>query len=130
MSWQKIFKAAHRLKAPVIFTDQDGKDPMVILPLNRYEELLDQGGSESRLESSQIGERYTGPDDRTLSVFELPYEEPEAPKAKVLAKKKDAMVSSPVEQGADIPLPVAPEIPEISLDERFYFEPLEDEPKK
>jgi len=39
MSLQRIFESAKRLGLPLIVTDTEGRDPMVILPLGEFEVL-------------------------------------------------------------------------------------------
>ena len=131
MSWQRIFKAARRMNAPVVLADQGGTDPLVILPLAQYERLLDQ--SESNVSLDMPSSRRAAPDGRVESVFEdLPMDDllPPAFKTDFLAKDKQKKSEN---QAGDESLDqdgVPGQGAEISLDERFYFEPLEDEAKK
>ncbi len=121
MSWQKIFKTARRLGAPVIVTDQAGLDPMIVVPLETYEELIGQGGGAERPFRSKKAEI-------DESIFEIPSEEEilasdlkNFPKSSQKLQNDMEAQASEAEEG---------ENPEISLEERFYFEPLEDEIKK
>ena len=41
MSWQRIIEVARKQGMPVIVTDVAGREPMVLMPLNGYERLLD-----------------------------------------------------------------------------------------
>lgn len=41
MSWQRIIEVARRQGMPVIVTDVAGREPMVLMPLDGYERLLD-----------------------------------------------------------------------------------------
>jgi hypothetical protein len=131
MSWQRIFKAARRMNAPVVLADQGGTDPLVILPLAQYERLLDQ--SESNISLDMPSSRRASPDGRVESVFEdIPLDDllPAAFKSDFLAKDKQKKSEN---QAGDESLgqdDVPSQGTEISLDERFYFEPLEDEVKK
>lgn len=44
MSWQRIIEVARKQGMPVIVTDVAGREPMVLLPLEGYERLVDGGG--------------------------------------------------------------------------------------
>ncbi|MDD5437956.1 MAG: hypothetical protein PHC70_02310 [Patescibacteria group bacterium] len=121
MSWPKILKTARRLGAPVIVTDQAGLDPMIILPLEAYEGLIGEDEGAKRPSRSKRGEI-------DESIFEIPSEEgmpimnlDEMPQPSQKDEKLEALKGQESEEG---------ENPEISLEERFYFEPLEDEIKK
>lgn len=125
MSWQHVFKTARRLGTPVIVTDQAGDDPLIILPLDAYDELVGQAGVEKPV--SKPNRRSVEPDERVESVFEIPIEEePPVLRSKNLAETRQKESTEPVEEtdGKE------EEDQGISLDERFYFEPLEDEVKK
>jgi len=119
------------MNAPVVLADQGGTDPLVILPLAQYERLLDQ--SESNVSLDMPSSRRAAPDGRVESVFEdLPMDDllPPAFKTDFLAKDKQKKSEN---QAGDESLDqdgVPGQGAEISLDERFYFEPLEDEAKK
>lgn len=57
MSLQRVLELARRQGAPVIVTDVAGREPLVILPLEAYEQLLDGGISgpeEGKLASSSL----------------------------------------------------------------------------
>lgn len=121
MSWPQVFKTARRLGAPVIVTDQAGQDPLIILSLEIYEGLADQEGTAKR----QPRSRSTEPDE---SIFELqPEEALPVTSSRILAKESQKIQDETEigEQEAEVG-----NNQEISLDERFYFEPLDDESKK
>lgn len=42
MSWKRIFRTARKVGAPVIISDEEGRKPQVILPLDVYEAMLDE----------------------------------------------------------------------------------------
>jgi hypothetical protein len=121
MSWQKVFKTARRLGAPVIVTDQAGLDPMIILPLDAYESLLGEPSKPKRPSRDRLGE----PDE---SIFEFAQDE----SLPVMNFKDLPQPSQKDEKEAEAGSPESEEAgnPEISLEERFYFEPLDDEIKK
>jgi len=125
MSWQSVFKTARRLGAPVIVTDQAGEDPLIILPLDIYDELV--GQAEVVKPIRKPSRRSAEPDERAESIFEIPFED-ESPivRSKDLAETRQKEPMEPVEETEA----KEGENQGISLDERFYFEPLEDEVKK
>jgi len=88
MSFQRIFEMVRRQGMPLVVTDETGKEPVVVLPLEVYEALM-----EGESKPTPIREPLPTP------------------------------VSSP------IPSPREEQSPkvEISLEERFYVEALEDQ---
>jgi hypothetical protein len=88
MSFQRIFEMVRRQGMPLVVTDEAGKEPVVVLPLEVYEALVE--GGESR----------PAPASPTMTPIQTPE-------------------SSPRMQ------PVTKD--EISLEERFYVEALEDQ---
>lgn len=73
MSWQRVLKTAQRLGAPVIVTDQAGNDPLIILPLDVYDDLAGQAKDADR--GRKPTRRSVEPDERVESVFEMPFED-------------------------------------------------------
>ncbi|MFA6099908.1 MAG: hypothetical protein WC750_03450 [Patescibacteria group bacterium] len=121
MSWSQVFKTARRLGAPVIVTDQAGQDPLIILPLETYDGLVGQGSPAQR----QPRTRGAEPDE---SIFEFQSEEVSSTdNSKNLAKESQKVQNEVEIDGQESEVDGSQE---ISLDERFYFEPLEDEVKK
>ena len=119
------------MNAPVVLADQGGTDPLVILPLAQYERLLDQ--SETSVSLGLPSSRRASPDGRAESVFEdFPLEglAEEMVKPNFLAKDRQKKTEDELEDQTLGQEEAAEPGAEISLDERFYFEPLEDEAKK
>ena len=79
MSFQRIFELVRRQGMPLVVTDEGGKEPLVVLPFDMYEALMEGGES----------------------------------KPEIKAMKKENLAPSPDT--------------EISLEERFYIETLEDQ---
>jgi len=130
MSWQRIFRTARRLGSPVIFTDQAGNDPMIVLPLDDYERLIEQPSDFGPTTSLRVGRQFE-PEAEMESLFELPFEEDmPLPNTENLAQKRPKGPVRPVEEEIPDQAKDSPDNQEISLDERFYFEPLEDEDEK
>ncbi|MDD2785974.1 MAG: hypothetical protein PHS79_03720 [Patescibacteria group bacterium] len=127
MSWKRIFKTARRLGSPVIVTDPDGKDPLVVMPLGAFEDLVDEDNfGEMGLElPDEFG--VTG-QDLSEDILEIPWDESSVEtNGENLAKNKEKVTVKPMDETSP---EVAESEPGISLEERFYFEPLEDDGKK
>jgi hypothetical protein len=132
MSWQKIFNTARRFGTPVIVTDQAGTDPMVILPFDIYEGLISENGGPNsysvKPKNKKSLDRMAEPDASVESILEIPYEDIENQKNGLTEPINDIKT---IKKTNDLP-DRAPDSLEgdISLEERFYFEPMEDEIKK
>lgn len=132
MAWQKIFNTARRFGTPVIVTDQAGTDPMVILPFDIYEGLISESGGVSvnlvKPRNKKGLDRMAEPDASVESILEIPYEDVENQKNGLTEPINDI---KNIKKINDLP-DMAPDslVEDISLEERFYFEPMEDEIKK
>lgn len=108
MSLQHIFESARKLGVPVIVTDVGGREPMVVLPLEQFEAMAGEAPGKPK-------PRPAVHDDGS----------------KIPAIVAEDHVRPPIVE--DIPSMGAPAVPplpendEMSLDERFYLEPLDDE---
>lgn len=101
MSFQRMLEMARRHGMPIVVTDPNGKEPMVVLPMEAYEALIG-GGSGSQVASRKL---------------QVPMGEP------IMVPVRDG--SSPTPKPAE----AEPEnLAELSMEERFYMEPL-DEPR-
>ncbi|KAA0205975.1 hypothetical protein EDM68_03850 [Candidatus Uhrbacteria bacterium] len=56
MSFQRIFEMVKRQGMPLVITDGQGKDPLIVLPLDMYEALAD-GQALGAPPSTQEGEK-------------------------------------------------------------------------
>lgn len=56
MSLQRIIEVARRQGMPVILTDVAGREPMVVLPLEAYEKMLDGEGQDLKGEGQSLEE--------------------------------------------------------------------------
>lgn len=113
MSLQRIFESARKLGVPVVITDPAGRDPLVVLPLEQFEALSESGQGESSVAASSkpspVKEK-----ERIESLL--------ADRAAEIAQQRLEEAVGGVQAAAKIP----GENPEISLDERFYLEPVDD----
>lgn len=105
MSLQRVFESARKMGVPVIVTDPSGRDPMVVLPLEQFEALN--------------------------QTDEMPKVRPSAP---VPAAEPVRIAEKPrnIQKMQEMPLPSEMSFsqgpgPEISLEERFYLEPSDDD---
>lgn len=132
MSWQKIFNTARRFGTPVIVTDQEGIDPMVILPFDIYEGLISETGAadvhQTRYKSKKVMDRRAEPDVLTESVLEIPYEDMENQKKGSMEPFDGQNILKKSQDSSEEPMDSLEG--GISLEERFYFEPMEDDLKK
>lgn len=112
MSWQRIFEFARRRRLPMVVTDIAGREPFVILPLDTYEQMLD-GGVKAGEEPSVVQPR-----DETMRKDIVRNVPTIAPSPGVSSTQATAVEKSSL---------VVPEERDLSLEERFYLEPIEDE---
>ncbi len=113
MSLERVMQSARRLGVPVIVTDPHGKDPMVILPLEQFEALT---GDESAPGPRPIAHVPPPPPRTPDHAQHVSFvDEPETFHAPPMGRFTDEGVKPP------------PQNPEISLDERFYLEPLDEQ---
>ncbi len=103
MSLQRVIETARKTGLPVIVTDVAGREPMVILPLEQFESLADG-----------VDKPMSQPEARVIP-FSAPLAESEAPPRKDQAAIHIEKIAEPSEDDE-----------EISLEERFYLEPVED----
>ncbi len=89
MSLLRIFESAKKLGLPLIVTDADGRDPMVILPLEQFEALA------HAQEAPSLHEKKA---------------EAASPEPRVLEEMMPTLKND-----------------EISLEERFYLEPIDEQ---
>jgi len=113
MSLQRIFESARKLGVPVIMTDPAGREPLVVLPLEQFEAMAGVAVGQAPKIASKPTQK---------SKEELRVEEILAAKAtEVSEARMEEAVADLIEQGIEVA-----ENPEITLEERFYLEPLED----
>lgn len=124
MSWQNVFKTAKRLGAPVIVTDHSGNEPLIVLPLEIFESL---SGQDSQRTSTKQLAYDPEPNILNESIFEPSQDDQYGKNAKKMAEIKEKTGAKPFESGNG---PEIGQTPEFSLEERFYFEPVDDENKK
>lgn len=105
MSLQRVFESARKMGVPVIVTDPSGRDPMVVLPLEQFEAL------------NQADES-----PKTRQTQPIPAAEP----IRIAEKPRNIQKMQEMPLRSEMPFPQGPG-PEISLEERFYLEPTDDD---
>lgn len=102
MSFQRMLEMARRHGMPIVVTDPNGKEPMVVLSLEIYEALLNETSHATRV---------------------TPHASSEGMREPIMVPVRDGSSSTPKQAEAE------PEnLAELSMEERFYMEPL-DEPR-
>lgn len=118
MSLQRIFESARKLGVPVIMTDSQGREPLIVLPLEQFEAMV---GEEGRME---VG----GGSARKSMAFGSESIEPRVSIIKEERQLEDSSNIEEVPQKVQLEMISNREVDnsEISLEERFYLEPIED----
>ncbi len=116
MSIHRVLETARRLGLPVIFTDDAGREPMVVVPLEQFEAMVGSApvshGSSSVV-SSGVDPEYEAVAASLAKDFEA-----------TLASRSTLMGSVAGHQSGQVK-GVADK--DLALEERFYIEPVEDE---
>src|SRR5688572_11037212 len=116
MSFQRILETARRMGSPLIVTDAAGREPMVVMSLQTYERLSEVAPT---LAPKPVAQSMSEPTVTELSSMP-------APQAPVKQE------SAPDLQEIAIQVMESPEMAqdsEISMEERFYLEPMDEEAK-
>ena len=126
MTWKKIIKTAKKFNTPVIITDDNGENPLVVISLEKYDELLSQSDSKNSkkdtFESVITDFSKTVPPSKiTESAFEqLPAVDKNLIKTEASANIKDGNnlqnQQKNTTQTQDFALPS-----DLSPEESFYF---------
>lgn len=135
MSWKHILKAARRLGTPVIIADESGKDPFVVMTLSKYEDMVEENELFTDMEPGEGGfeedeedfdDDFNGLDPRLEKVFE---DEIKLETVNFAEQKEDLAGKPSLEPLSEVQ-ENGQNKGEMPLEDRFYFEPLEDEFKK
>ena len=109
MSFQRVIETARKTGVPVILTDVAGREPMVILSLEQFEAMASEGGSDASARRSRPV--------RTESAEKVLAEIAEERKKERIQEVTEELKALS-KNGIDAA--------EISLEERFYIEPVDD----
>jgi hypothetical protein len=118
MSFQRMFEMARRHGVPVVVTDKEGKDPMVILPLEVYEALTEGALSPQASASIRKSEAAEANEPIVVPVRSVP-----EPNSKSSGRLERMAVE--VNRGFDQEV-TQTNLADLSLEERFYIETMED----
>jgi hypothetical protein len=117
MSFQRIFEMVKRQGMPLIITDGQGKKPLIVLPLDAYEALLD-----SKDAFLSTGETLGENEPDVVPVQESAASQEVTGSAPVLDVASEQAPAFSRERGSEKDL-----ISELSVEERFYIEPINNE---
>ena len=124
MSWQRIFESARKRGLPLVVTDIAGREPLVVMTLEEFERL--EEGKKQEVRSQKLEVRIEKP---TVDKIAVPRVQSETLKVETpitlqsIVEKEDEMTKIPQESAESAPS----EAGGLSLEERFYFEPVEGE---
>jgi hypothetical protein len=118
MSLQRIFESARKLGVPVIMTDPAGREPLVILPLEQFEAMAGVAVGQTPKPTPKPAPKPVQKSKEELRVEEILA----AQAAEVSEARMEEVATDLAEQGVQ-----STETPEITLEERFYLEPTDDE---
>lgn len=117
MSLQRIFELVKRQGLPLVMTDGQGRDPVIVLPLDVYEALVEASGSSANP---------PGP----VSYEQEPVIVPVRDESSSLSPEANALSESDVESDriADSKADPVPDLlAELSTEERFYIDSLQED---
>ena len=135
MSWKNIIQTAKKFQTPVIITDDNGHDPLVVLSLEKYDELLSNQNNSSKnthyqerdtFESIITQEKVSAPDKLTEEAFEsLPTVDNNQPVNKPISTDSNIETYQKINNSLNKKQKET-SVNNLSTEERFYFEPIED----
>lgn len=111
MSLQRVLETARRTGTPVIVTDVGGREPMVVMPLEQFEALTGETPSRHTHQPSMSKE------ERVERVL-----------AEMAANRSEERANNAALKIESLSLEVPAD--DLTLEERFYLEPVEDKAKE
>ncbi|HEU0051154.1 MAG TPA: hypothetical protein VFQ60_03815 [Patescibacteria group bacterium] len=132
-SWQRILEAARRHGMPLIVTDVAGREPLVVLPFDEFERLTEKEVEPHKSENTGAGIGIVRKQEEKKTNFG---------EVKDLVKPVDNLKSKGVSQSPITLKTILQEVAasteseavsngeeeaELSLEERFYLEPVDEE---
>ncbi|MBU1032394.1 MAG: hypothetical protein ABII13_01730 [Patescibacteria group bacterium] len=127
MSLKHVLRTARRNGLPVIITDDEGREPMVILSLDQFESM---SGVES-MELEDWDYEMDEPEDIGMEdeFNETPYEFARSADPLIELEKSLVQEPTPLPRVPDFVQESSPSLSDLSdspMEEGFYLEPLED----
>jgi len=127
MSWQRILESARRNGFPVIVTDIAGREPMVIMPFDAFEEMneayqVSLKAWEDEGESVEYSDLEPDPE----AAFDAPlpsYSE----EGEVTVENREDSTQSVDEPSHEGRSQTSEDVSHLSMEDRFYLEPVDDE---
>lgn len=107
MSLQRVLETARRTGTPVIITDVSGREPMVVMPIEQFEALT--GEAPAR----QAPRPTLSKEERVERVL-----------AEMAAQRSEERMNDAALKIESLSLEVPAD--DLTLEERFYLEPVED----
>ncbi len=118
MSLQRVLETARKTGTPVIITDVAGREPMVILPLEQFEAMAGDGDGRGPSGEGRVAREPISKEERVVRVLE-----------EIAAERAETRVEQELPINVESLSVEVPVPQDISLEERFYLEPLEDKDK-
>jgi hypothetical protein len=115
MSLQRVLETARRTGTPVIITDVGGREPMVVMPLEQFEALTSE--APSRPTGHSAGHLSLSKEERVERVL-----------AEMAATRSEERANDAAHKIESLSIEVPAD--DLTLEERFYLEPVEDKAKE
>ena len=125
MSWQRILESARKNGFPIIVTDIAGREPMVVMPFDAFEEMNE--AYHAALENWDEGEEgieYSDLPPVTEDVYAPP---PESVDHAHQANEHEAPSSRMSEGEVRPEAGSESDVSHLSMEDRFYLEPVDDD---
>ncbi len=111
MSMQRVLETARKFGLPVIVTDVAGRDPMVMMPLEQFEALTDGGSSM--------------PEPRMMA--DVPRSMEQEVRVPIVREKVEFSGVSEQKPSAEPTKAGESQGAELTMEEQFFLEPVDDE---
>jgi hypothetical protein len=121
MSWQRVLELARRQGMPVIVTDVAGREPMVVMPLEAYEAITEAPTSVDRPAVS------LNPSPKETKSIRIPVVERNGEKSLFTELAKESFPIALESIAAPVEMVEGTGNTDISMEERFYLEPVDNE---
>jgi len=125
MSWQRILESARKNGFPVIVTDIAGREPMVVMPFDTFEEMNEVYQSSLDSWEEERGEEFEYSDIESGSDETI---ESSIPAYGAEATQEGSVSEEPSKSSMrEKPEGNMNEVSHLSMEERFYLEPVDDQ---
>ena len=125
MSWQRILESARKNGFPVIVTDIAGREPMVVMPFDTFEEMNEVYQSSLDSWEEERGEEFEYSDIESGSDETI---ESSIPAYGAEATQEGSVSEEPSKSSMrEKPEGNMNEVSHLPMEERFYLEPVDDQ---